>query len=148
MQARHREVMADLCQRARRLPPGIDDRVALEAGGQAREDYLAVRDLVGFAGRLRTALADLDAPPTALPDGLERCLMFEKSGRLYRDGWLARTGDTRHGALGTFPFYLAYCREIPDDQWWLPTTAGVQQRAEEIRRERREQAAAGMLGVR
>jgi hypothetical protein len=65
IQARHQSVVADLCKRARRLPPGADDRSALEQGGQHRADYLAARDHVAELARLREGLrlADDGTPP-------------------------------------------------------------------------------------
>jgi hypothetical protein len=73
-----------------------------------------------------------------MPDGLEICLAYEKTGRLYATAWLAPAGVSTHGPLGSLEFYLSACRET-DYEWWLPTRAEVEARAVQFRE--RQQAA-------
>ena len=132
LQARHREVMAQLVDHARLLPPDADDQAALEAGGQVRESYLTARDLTTLATQLREAVRlTEDRQSDYAADGLELCLTFEKTGRLYRNAWMAPTGTTIHGPLGSFEFYLAACRE--DYEWWLPSAAELDAHATRMR---------------
>jgi hypothetical protein len=130
LQTRHREVIAELVERARRLPPGINDQVALERGGEVREDYLAARDLAALAGRLRDSLSIVENDPPRSIDGLGICLMYERSSALY-DHWLAPSGTTDLGTVGSFEFYLRAAHEAGLD-WWLPSAAEWRQRCAEI----------------
>lgn len=133
VQARHREVMTELARQARLLPPDADDQAALEAGGQVRESYLAARDLAALITQLREAVPLIeDRQPDYTTDGLDICLSFEKTGRLYTGGWLAPSGTSIHGLLGSFEFYLSACRE-PDYEWWLPSAAELRARAAQLR---------------
>jgi hypothetical protein len=138
LQARHAEVMAELVRHARLLPEAVDQGIALEHGGEVRESYLACRDLTGLIAQLRQGAALIEDPPTYMPDDLERCLGFEKTGRLYATAWLAPAGISTHGPLGSLEFYLSACRET-DYEWWLPTHAEVEARAAQFRE--RQQAA-------
>ena len=138
LQARHAEVMGELVRHARVLPEAVDQGIALEHGGEVRESYLAARDLTGLVTRLREGVVLIEEPPTYMPDGLEICLAYEKTGRLYATAWLAPAGTSTHGPLGSFEFYLSACRET-DYEWWLPTRAEVEARAVQFRE--RQQAA-------
>jgi hypothetical protein len=131
VQARHAEVMAELISHARKLPEGADRDTALEAGGEIRDSYLAARDLTVLVAQLRLALALIEDPPVWMPDDLERCLAFERSGKLYATAWLAPSGISTHGSLGSLEFYLSACRE--PYEWWLPTAAELDARATEAR---------------
>jgi hypothetical protein len=137
IQAKHADVMTELTRHARALPEGADDRAALESGGAVREHYLACRDRTALVSQLREAVALTEGPPSYMPDGLEICLGFEKTGRLYGT-WLAPTGTSAHGSPGTLGFYLSVCRE-PDYELWCPTLAEVEARAAQFRE--RQQAA-------
>jgi hypothetical protein len=149
LQDRHAQVMGDLCQRASRLPSGVNDQGALEAGGQVRVDYLACQGLVAAAGQLREALADVDTSATTVPDDLERCVSYVRSGYIYRNGWLSRAGETTHGPFGSLPFYLGYAQEVPPGDWWLPTLVQAQAQAAALAQQWREQRVkAQMQGVR
>jgi hypothetical protein len=145
LQARHAEVAAELVERGARLPLGVGDRAALERGGETREDYLAAGDLTAAAGQLRAALNLVeDSPPAYLPDGDERCLAWEQTGALYTGAWLAPTGTTRHGDLGSLPFWLNASHE-PGYRFWLPTTAEWRARCAEWREQRQADRVAGRL---
>ena len=135
IQARHAEVVADLVKRARRLPPGASDVTALEAGGQHRADFLAVRDAVAELDRLRAAirLADDGTPPDP-DDGLSACSAWEQTGRL-AGTWLAPAGVTTHGPLGSLEFWLDAARE-DGYRFWLPTAAEQEVRLAELRADR------------
>jgi hypothetical protein len=132
LQNRHRELIADLVQRARRLPAGTDDEAALRAGGQVRTDYLAARDLVAEEDQLREALRTVEhAPPHGAPDPVMACLQYERTGELYRNHWRTRTWDLTHGQLATLPFWLSAGRE-PAFQWWLPNRRELDARIREF----------------
>jgi hypothetical protein len=138
IQGKHHAIVADLCKRARRLPPGADDQSALEAGGQHRADYLAVRDHVAELARLREALRLVDShPPPEPDDGLSFCSGWEKTGKLAAT-WLAATSTTTFGALGSLEFWLGAGRE-PGYEWWLPTAAEQSARLAELRAARQAQ---------
>ena len=142
IQARHRETIAELAERARRLPAGTDDQIALEAGGQTREDYLRCRDLTALANRLREALTVVeDVHATVVPDNLEQCLAYEKTGRLYRHYWLPRAATATLGDLGSLTFWLTAARE-DGLEFWLPTSAQLAQRAAEVREQQQAEQAA------
>jgi hypothetical protein len=122
VQARHAELMAELVRHARVLPPDADDQAALEHGGEVRESYLATRDLVSVITQLREAVALVEGAPSFVLDGLDICLAYERTGRLYRTAWLAPITSTTHGDIGSFPFYLSACRET-SYEWRLPSAA-------------------------
>jgi hypothetical protein len=135
IQAKHHAIVTDLVKRARRLPPGADDQTALDAGGQHRADYLAVRDHVAELARLRNALRGVDSHPPPEPvDGIAICSHWERSGALARS-WLAPTGTTTHGDLGSLEMWLSAGRE-PGYEWWLPTSAEQTNRIAELRADR------------
>jgi hypothetical protein len=138
IQARHNQVVADLVRRARRLPPGADETSALETGGQHRADFLAARDAVAELARLREAirLADHGTPPVP-DDGIAITTSWERSGAL-AGTWLAPTGTTVHGDLGSLPFWLSAARE-QGFEWWLPTAAEQHARIAELRGARHTQ---------
>jgi hypothetical protein len=144
LQARHADVVDGLVKRARRLPPGAGETSALETGGQHRADWLAARDAVAELARLREALRLVDdGTPPDPDDGLSICSGWEQTGSL-AGTWLAPTGTTTHGDLGTLEFWLSAARD-PDLRWWLPTAAEQKARLAELRAERqasRLQAAA------
>jgi hypothetical protein len=132
LQVRHREVMAELVRHARKLPEAASDATALEHGGEIRESYLAARDVTALVTQLRDAVTLIEEPPPWMPDDLERCLMYEKSARLYATAWLAPSGISTHGPLGTFEFYISAARET-GYEWWLPSTAELDARAAQVR---------------
>jgi hypothetical protein len=135
IQARHAEVVDGLCKRARRLPPGADETSALEQGGQHRTDWLACRDAVAELARLRDALRQVDSrPPPPPEDGIVICSHWERSGKL-AGAWLAPSGTTTHGDLGSLEFWLSAARE-PAYQFWLPSAAEQSARIAELRAER------------
>jgi len=67
-----------------------------------------------------------------MPDGLEVCLAYERTGRLYSTAWLAPITSTTHGDIGTFSFYLSACRES-GYEWWCPSAAELEARATQLR---------------
>jgi hypothetical protein len=138
IQAKHQTVAADVSKRARRLPPGADERSALETGGQHRADWLACRDHVAFLARLREALRLVDdgTPPEPV-DGLSFCSGWERSGKL-AGAWLAPIGATTFGPLGSLEFWLAAGRE-QGFEWWLPAAAEQSARLAELRHDRQAQ---------
>jgi hypothetical protein len=144
VQARHGDLVDGLVKRARRLPPGADEQTALETGGQHRADFLAARDAVAELNRLREALRLVDhgTPPEPV-DGLAFCSGWEQSGAL-AGAWLAPTGTTIHGDLGSIEFWLSASR-VDGYRWWLPSAAEQRERIAELRADRqarRAQAAA------
>jgi hypothetical protein len=140
IQARHADLVDGLVKRARRLPPGADETSALEAGGQHRADFLACRDAVAELARLREAIRLVDhGTPPGLDDGLSFCSGWERSGKL-AGVWLAPTGTTMHGDLGSLTFWLDAARE-PGYEWWLPTAAEQKARIAEVRADRQEKRA-------
>jgi hypothetical protein len=135
IQARHADVADGLCKRARRLPPGADERSALETGGQHRADWLAVRDAVAILHRLREAIRLVDpGVPPAPDDGLSMCVGWERSGRLAQT-WLAPIGATTFGPIGSLEFWLGAGRE-QGFEWWLPAAAEQAARLAELRADR------------
>jgi hypothetical protein len=138
IQARHADVVDGLVKRARRLPPGADEQTALETGGQHRADFLACRDAVAELSRLREAirLADPGTPP-GLDDGVSFCSGWERSGAL-AGTWLAPSGVTSFGPLGTLEFWLGAGRE-QGFVWWLPTAREQHARIGELRAARQAQ---------
>jgi hypothetical protein len=138
IQAKHQAIVADLCKRAKRLPPGADEQTALEAGGQHRADFLAVRDAVAELSRLRQSmrLADHGTPPVP-DDGTAITTGWERSGALAAT-WLAPSGTTVHGDLGSLPFWLSAARE-QGFEWWLPSAAEQRARIGELRGARQAQ---------
>ena len=142
VQGRHAKVMDDLCEHARQVPEGTDDRAALEHGGPIRVHYLAARDLAVTAAQLREAVQQIeDRPPAAVDDSLELCLMFEQTGGLYQT-WMAPAGISSHGPIGTLEFYLSAGRE-PDYTWWAPTAAELAARAGQLRQQMHADRVAG-----
>jgi hypothetical protein len=140
IQAKHRSIVADLCKRARRLPPGASEQTALETGGQHRADFLAARDAVAELARLREAIRPVDAgTPLEPDDGLSFCSAWERTGRL-AGTWLAPAGVTTHGPPGSLEFYLSAAR-VPDYELWLPTAAEQAARLAELRADRQAQRA-------
>jgi hypothetical protein len=143
IQHKHQAIVTDLVKRARRLPPGADDQTALEAGGQHRADYLTVRDHVAELARLRTALRSVDSHPPPEPvDGIAICSHWERSGALARS-WLAPSGTSTHGDLGSIEFWLSAGRE-PGYEWWCPTSAEQANRIAELRADRQAQRLQGV----
>jgi len=133
IQARHAELMAELVRHAHLLPPGADDQAALEHGGEIRESYLAARDLAATITQLREAVRLVeDRTPFDMPDDLEITLAYERTGRLYREAWMAPISATTYGPLGSFQFWLGAARE-PDWEFWLPSAAELQARAAQVR---------------
>ena len=131
LQARHRDLMTDLVQRAKRLPPGTDDETALEAGGEIRTDFLAARDLVAEEDVLREAVRIVEhAPSRGAPDPVVACLQYERSGELYRNHWRTRSWDLTHGQLATLTFWLSAGRE--PFEWWLPSRRELDARVAEF----------------
>jgi hypothetical protein len=138
IQAKHEAVVGDLVKRARRLPPGASEQTALETGGQHRADFLAARDAVANLVQLREAirLVDQGVPPEP-DDGQAICSGFEQTGKL-AETWLAPSGTTQHGDLGSLPFWLSAARE-PAYRFWLPTAAQQAARLGELRADRQAQ---------
>jgi hypothetical protein len=139
MQDRHGRVTTELVERARRLPAGTDESLALELGGEVRESFLACRDLAADAARLRAALGLVDPSPIPreIPDGWGQCARHERSGRLYKH-WLAPAGSTDYGRLdGSLTFWLAATASGEPYDWWLPTVAEAEERAAELREQHR-----------
>jgi hypothetical protein len=97
IKARHQSVVADLCKRARRLPPGASEQTALEAGGQHRADFLAARDAVAELARLREAIRLVDShPPPEADDGLSAARAGSRPAHWPGRGW-PRAGSPRTG---------------------------------------------------
>jgi hypothetical protein len=143
IQARHADVVDGLVKRARRLPPGADEQTALETGGQHRTDWLACRDAVAELARLREAIRLVDhGTPPGLDDGLAFCSGWEQTGALART-WLAPTGTTTHGDLGSLPFWLSAARE-DGYRFWLPTFGEQSARIGELRADRQAQRMAAV----
>jgi hypothetical protein len=132
IQAHHGKQMTDLAGHARQLPDSVDEHMALEQGGQVRVHYLGCRDLTAVVARLRDAIATVeDHPQFDISDSLEACLMYERTGRLYR-AWLGPSGTSIHGDPGSFAFWVSACRE-PSFEWWLPSAAELRARAAQLR---------------
>jgi hypothetical protein len=140
VQARHDAILGQLVPAARRLPPGITDQQALDAGGQVRVDYIATRDLAAQAEQLRAVLVDVEDVPARgpLPGFLEMALTHIRDPRIY-DG-----PRDAYGQPGTPGFYRALGRETEPGDWWLPTTAERHARAAEIIEQRRLDGIAAM----
>jgi hypothetical protein len=75
--------------------------------------------------------------PPAPDDGIAITTGWERSGALAAT-WLAPTGTTTHGDLGSLPFWLSAAREQGFD-WWLPTAAEQHARIGELRGARQAQ---------
>ena len=133
LKARHAQIIAQLVPAAHRLPPGIDDRAALDQGGQVRVDFIAVRDLSAEAERLRAVLTDVEDVPGRgqIPGGLEISLTHIRDPRIY-DG-----PRGQYGQPGSPEHYRALGAETEPADWWLPTTAERAARAAEIIEDRR-----------
>jgi hypothetical protein len=138
IQAKWGEAVAKFHGRARRLPPGVDDQVALAEGGRIRSDYLAARDEHASLMALRAALALVDEPWPEVPDSFERAFLSLRTDLLVRD--LGRFGDDP----GSFGWYLAACQQTEPADLWLPTVAQVRERAAEFVAGERAQRAAQM----
>jgi hypothetical protein len=107
---------------------------ALETGGQHRADWIACRDLVGELDRLRTALRLVAGPPPEPDDGISFCAGWEQTGRLAAT-WLAPSGVTTHGPLGSLEFWLSAARD-DSYKFWLPTAAEQTARIAELHADR------------
>jgi hypothetical protein len=140
LQRKHAQIIAELIPGARRLPPGITDQQALDAGGRTRTDFLSTRDLSGQAEALRAVLTDVEDVPLRgeMPGSLEVSLSYVKSTVVYD----APRGH--YGPPGTPGFYRALARDVDADGWWLPTRAEQRARAAEIIEERRLDAIADL----
>jgi hypothetical protein len=134
LQVRHAAILGELVPAARRLPPGITDRQALDAGGHVREDFIASRDLAAQAERLRAVLVDVEDVPGRgpLPSLLERCLAYLRIPVLYE-----AAPSEPFGQPGTLEFYRRLGRETEPGDWWLPTRAELHARAVELAEQRR-----------
>jgi hypothetical protein len=138
IQAKYTTAVAELVKRARRLPAGATDELALEAGGLHRADWIAGRDLVAGMDRLRAALRLVDDGTPPYPnDGIAFCAAFEQTGKL-AETWLAPAATTMHGALGTLEFWLDAAR-VDGYLFWLPTAAEQAARIGELHRGRQVQ---------
>jgi hypothetical protein len=146
IQGKHAATVAELVKRARRLPPGATDVTALETGGQHRADWIASRDLAAELDRLRAALRSVDdRPPPDLDDGIAFCTAYERSGKL-ATVWLAPSGVTTHGPLGSLEFWLDAAREAAYE-WWLPLSAEQSARIDELRMQRQAERASELPPV-
>jgi hypothetical protein len=148
LQAKHAALMADLTRRARRLPPGCTEAVALAEGGRVREDFLACRDLVAEEAVLRDAARDVEAPGQPYRpdvDPLLAAVQYDRSGRLYRS-WQGPGWVHAHGPPGELRFWLAAARE--DFEWWLPSRAEAEQRAAQVSAQLRSERAKQTMPVR
>lgn len=138
LRARHNTLVTGLIQHAAKLPPGVDDQVALREGGEIRESYLAARDLAAAIEQLRAAVIEVVDTPVrggGMPGLLERGLSYVKTTAI--SDRMTVDGMTPWGALGSFPFFIGAAQAITDPgDWWLPTTAEVTDRAEQIMQER------------
>jgi hypothetical protein len=135
LKAKHAAILGQLVPAARRLPPGITETAALDAGGKIRIDYLATRDLAAQAEQLRTVLTDVEDVPARgqLPDLAERCLTHIRDLRIYDRS----VNGTAYGQPGTPEFYRALGAETDPGDWWLPTRAEQRARAAELTEQRR-----------
>lgn len=133
LKRKHAAILGELVPTARRLPPGITETAALDAGGQIRLDYLATRDLASRVEQLRAVLLDVEDVPARgqMPGGLEISLTHIRDPRIY-DG---PRGE--HGHPGTPEFYRSLGAETDPGDWWLPTMAERRARADEIAGQRR-----------
>lgn len=148
LRAAYREHAAALIGHAKLIPPGTNDRAALDAGGALRTAYLAAEKAVAAIRQLQAALFEVADEPTPgpIPDRLEQALGFVRTpvvcDALLADGTLTWGGD-----LGSFDGYLGAARAVPDvDEWWLPTRREAADRADQIIEQRRAakiKAAAG-----
>jgi len=78
--------------------------------------------------------------PREVPDGLTQCLGYEQTGGLYQH-WLAPTGTTTLGPLGSFPEFWINADREPDYAWWLPSKSELERRAAEVRAEQQRERA-------
>jgi hypothetical protein len=133
IQHRHAQIIGELVPAARRLPPGITDRQALDAGGHVREDFIATRDLAAQAEQLRALLTDVENVPLRgpVPASLEMALTYLRDPLIYD-----RPRDA-YGQPGTPEFYRALARDADAGTFWLPTRAEQRARADELADERR-----------
>jgi hypothetical protein len=134
LQRKHDAILGELVAAAHRLPGGITETAALDAGGQIRLDYLATRDLAAQAEQLRAVLTDVEDVPARgpLPTLMERCLTHIRSPILY-----AAAPSDPFGQPGTLEFYRRLGRETEPGDWWLPTRAEQHARAVELAEQRR-----------
>jgi hypothetical protein len=140
LQRKHAQIIAQLVPAARRLPPGITDQQALDAGGRVRTDFLATRDLAAEAEQLRAVLVDVQDVPLRgeMPGSLEISLAYVTDTTVYdapRD---------HYGPPGTPAFYRALARDADPASWWLPTVRERAARASAIIEQRRLDAAADL----
>ncbi len=127
VQARHAELVAELAGLAAKLPPGADDQIALDRGGEVREAYLGARDLAAELAALRDLLGviwphDQFSGP---PGGLERATVWTRDGYLYDQ-------PDDYPAPGTLRFWLRLLAETGPGQVWCPRPHEVQARAAEL----------------
>lgn len=122
IRAAHERAITELAGHARKLPPGADEQMALQQGGQVRTSYLAAVDLIGRAEGLRALFRFVEDAPTSgyAPDLLEQALSYLRTPLIY-DRRVDTSGGTAWGPLGSIPFYLGVCREVDPGDWWLPT---------------------------
>lgn len=132
IQDRHAAAVAELTGAARQLPPAVDDRQALEQGGEIRSNYLKARDLVTELGQLRALLADIVADEQAdLRGDREFALTW------CRSRWFYERRYKFPKPPGSLPFWLKLARECPEGDIWCPTPAQVEEAAERMRKEDR-----------
>jgi hypothetical protein len=95
---------------------------------------------------LRDALRLVEdpAPPPWIPEGLDRCLAFERTGKL-AEHWQAGIGSTAFGQLGSLEFWLGAPRQ-PGMGWWLPSHQQWLDRCAQVQAERQQQRARAALG--
>jgi hypothetical protein len=135
LKARHAQIIGQLVPAARRLPPGITETAALDAGGKIRVDYIATRDLAAQAEQLRRLLVDVEDTPARgqVPDLAERCLTHIRDLRIYDRS----VNGTAYGEPGTPEFYRALGAQTEPGDWWLPTVAERRALADELAEQRR-----------
>jgi hypothetical protein len=137
IQQRHGAVIDSLTAAAKRLPGGCDDSVALHAGGSVREDWLNVNAKAAEAAALRALVGMIEGTGRELNDGIDATTLFESSGALYAY-WLAPSGTTSLGDMGSVGFWTSATRALPDASWWLPSVAEWQECSGRVHREQRD----------
>ncbi len=139
LRAAYREHAAALIGHAKLIPPGTNDRAALDAGGAVRDAYLAAEKAVAAIRQLQAALFEVAGEPTRgpIPGRLEQALAFVRTPVVY-DALLADGTVTWGGDLGSFDCYLGAARAVSDvSDWWLPTRREAADRADQIMEQRR-----------